>query len=297
MKKNEINPQMSTVSIIVPIYNEEEHLERCIESVLNQVYTNFELLLIDDGSTDNTGEICDKYVLKDSRIRVFHRENGGVSKARNFGISQAIGEWVMFLDSDDYLFDNALSVLINQALKTQTLITCANLFIEKEGKREVVCTGIRSGVISNNFRAIYFHSVNLCTGVVLYHFSIIKDKRFDEMLTRGEDVVFRNNLLRVYKLSYTNKCIMVYSLDDRGLSAKCSDRYKDHVFHMTFEGKSFWEKMVMAETLNGSFELYSEFKNELYSKYKKYIIYTKLDCKIRRFKKYKRNLYKKIFNL
>lgn len=283
------------ISVIVPVYNEERHLKRCIESILNQTYSNFELLLIDDGSKDKSGLICDGYALNDSRIRVFHKSNEGVSKARNFGIEKATGEWLFFLDSDDYLFTDALDTLITQAHKSNTLITCANLYIEKNNKREIVCSGITSGVISNNFRAVYFQTVNLCTGVVLYHHSIIKNKRFDETLTRGEDVTFRNDILRKHKLSYTNKCIMVYSLEDRGLSAKCSDRYKDHVFYLDFKGKSFWEKMVMGETLNGSFDIYNEHIDELQSLYSNYLIYAVLDCKIRRFKKYKKYIYNLIY--
>ena len=79
---------MPEVSIIVPIYNTEKYLPRCIDSILGQTYKDFELLLIDDGSTDNSGKICDEYAEKDSRIRVFHKENGGVSSARNLGFDQ-----------------------------------------------------------------------------------------------------------------------------------------------------------------------------------------------------------------
>lgn len=285
------------ISIIVPVYNEEKHLARCVNSILNQQRVSIEILLIDDGSTDSSGAICDDFASRYPCIHVYHETNGGVSKARNLGIEKAIGEWLFFLDSDDYLLADALYTLITQAQKSNTLITCANLYIEKNKKREVVCSGITSGVIHNNFRAVYFQTVNLCTGVVLYHQSIIKHKRFNETLTRGEDVTFRNDILRTQKLSYTNKCIMVYSLDDRGLSTKCNDRYKDHVFHMNFDGKSFWEKMEMGAVLNGSFELYAEHIDELQSLYRNYLIYAKLDCKIRRFKKYKKRLYDLIYKI
>lgn len=91
------------ISIIVPVYNAEKYLHRCVDSVLGQSYTNFELLLIDDGSPDNSGVICDEYAAKDSRVRVFHKENGGVSSARNLGLDNARGEWVTFIDSDDWI--------------------------------------------------------------------------------------------------------------------------------------------------------------------------------------------------
>lgn len=91
------------ISVIVPVYNVEQYLPRCIDSILAQTFTNFELLLIDDGSTDNSGKVCDEYARKDSRIRVFHKKNGGVSSARNAGLDNAHGEWVAFVDSDDTL--------------------------------------------------------------------------------------------------------------------------------------------------------------------------------------------------
>ena len=91
------------ISVIVPVYNVEQYLPRCIDSILAQTFTDFELLLIDDGSTDNSGKVCDEYARKDSRIRVFHKKNGGVSSARNTGLDNAHGEWVAFVDSDDTL--------------------------------------------------------------------------------------------------------------------------------------------------------------------------------------------------
>ena len=89
------------ISIIVPVYKVEKVLSRCINSILSQVYTNFEVLLIDDGSPDKSGQICDDYAKLDTRIRVFHQSNKGVSAARNKGLKEAIGEYVLFVDSDD----------------------------------------------------------------------------------------------------------------------------------------------------------------------------------------------------
>ena len=93
----------SLISIIVPVYNIEEYLPRCIESILQQTYTELELLLVDDGSTDRSGVICEEYARKDSRIRVIYKENGGSSSARNMGIRQAKGQYLGFVDSDDYI--------------------------------------------------------------------------------------------------------------------------------------------------------------------------------------------------
>lgn len=109
------------VSVIVPVYKVEKYLAECIESVLAQTFKDFELILVDDGSPDNSGKICDDYAARDSRIRVFHKENGGVSSARNLGLDKARGEWITFVDSDDKLFPNALEALIKIGKKDNSI--------------------------------------------------------------------------------------------------------------------------------------------------------------------------------
>ena len=101
-------------SIIVPVYNVEKYLEKCLESILNQTFKDFEAIIVNDGSTDNSQEIIDKYVNKDQKIfKSFKKENGGLSDARNFGIERAKGEYIVFLDSDDYIDENLLNTLNN----------------------------------------------------------------------------------------------------------------------------------------------------------------------------------------
>lgn len=97
------------ISIIVPVYNAEQYLHRCIDSILAQSYTDFELLLIDDGSKDASGDICDEYASKDTRVRFFHKGNGGVSSARNLGLDNAQGEYITFCDADDYVSEDWLA--------------------------------------------------------------------------------------------------------------------------------------------------------------------------------------------
>ena len=91
------------ISVIVPIYNVEKYLDRCVGSIINQTYKNLEIILVDDGSPDNCPQMCDDYAKKDSRIKVVHKENGGLSDARNAGMKVATGEYVSFIDSDDYI--------------------------------------------------------------------------------------------------------------------------------------------------------------------------------------------------
>ena len=123
------------ISVIVPIYNVAPYLRECIESILNQDYKNLEILLVDDGSTDDCGMICDEYAMVDNRIRVFHKENGGLSSARNLGIKEASGKYISFIDSDDYVAVDFLSTLYNNLKQYKVKISaigCVHLFPNKE---------------------------------------------------------------------------------------------------------------------------------------------------------------------
>lgn len=100
------------VSIIIPVYNVENYLRECVDSALNQTYKNLEIILVDDGSTDSSGKICDEYIEKDERISVIHKTNGGLSDARNTGFKQSSGKYVYFLDSDDYIAENTIETLV-----------------------------------------------------------------------------------------------------------------------------------------------------------------------------------------
>lgn len=104
---------MPKISVIVPVYRVEAYLDRCVQSILDQTYTDFELILVDDGSPDNCGAMCDTWAQKDSRIQVIHKENGGLSDARNVGFEASTGEWITFIDSDDYVHSNMLEALYN----------------------------------------------------------------------------------------------------------------------------------------------------------------------------------------
>ena len=101
------------ISVIVPVYNVEQYLERCVASIINQTYKNLEIILVNDGSTDNSGQLCDELAKKDYRIRVIHKKNGGLSDARNVGIAEAEAELIGFIDSDDYIDEDMYEMLIN----------------------------------------------------------------------------------------------------------------------------------------------------------------------------------------
>lgn len=121
---------MNKVSVVVPVYNVEEYLEECIDSILNQTYPNIELILVDDGSVDKSGYICDQYALADDRIHVVHKKNSGVSESRNTGISVASGEFICFVDSDDWIDSNMIECFLNLLLSNQADICISSHYFE-----------------------------------------------------------------------------------------------------------------------------------------------------------------------
>ena len=139
------------VSIIVPVYNVEQYLSKCIESLLHQTYVNLEIILSDDGSTDESSHICDEYATRDSRIRVIHKKNGGLSDARNAGLNLLTGEYVTFVDSDDYLEPEAIEMLVT------TAIDCSAWIVH-----------MKSYIVSSNYEILVNQSsgtnkVSICT--------------------------------------------------------------------------------------------------------------------------------------
>ena len=262
------------ISIIVPVYNAENTLNRCVDSILQQTFTEWELLLIDDGSKDSSGDICDEYARKDSRIKVFHKENGGVSSARNHGKKKVKGDWVIFLDSDDYFLLNALNILLNAAILNNTNVSSANYFVEVSNKRFGICEG-RGRVVKDNFRSWYFSSFSIRAGSTLFNTSIIKSYEFDENISRYEDVKFWFDIMRTEKIVFTPNYVMVYSEDNLGLSHKAKNINKDYTFSLEFVGKSFWERLSLIIILKQGLVLYPEYRYLLKSKYKEvwYLIY------------------------
>lgn len=125
---------MKKISIIVPVYNVERYIERCVESICQQTYTNTEIILVDDGSTDSSGKICDELAVKDPRIRVIHQQNSGLSAARNAGLAVAKGEYIAFVDSDDYIAQEMYSVMIENMEKYDLDIIGCTSFRDKGGK-------------------------------------------------------------------------------------------------------------------------------------------------------------------
>lgn len=126
------------ISIVVPIYNVDKYLNKCIDSIINQTYKNIEIILVDDGSTDSSGKICDEYLKIDSRICVIHKKNGGLSDARNYGIEKAQGIYIGFIDSDDFINENMFELLYNNIIENNADISICGRYINYEDGREII---------------------------------------------------------------------------------------------------------------------------------------------------------------
>ncbi len=212
------------VSIIVPVYNCEQYLNRCIDSILDQSYIGIEVLLLDDGSVDNSGEICDEYAKKDKRVRVFHKENTGVSDTRNYGIIEASGEYIQFVDSDDWIEKTMTEDLVNNMKSCDSdMVVCGYVRITKYMHRKDKIWD-KQGIYSNQdyMKNILNDPTGYYYGVIwnkLYKSSIIKNNHlhFLEKLNLGEDFTFNMQYLRhVKSISTISKRLYIYNYINTG---------------------------------------------------------------------------------
>ena len=140
---------MAEVSIIVPVYQVENYIRKCVDSILAQTFTDFELILVDDGSKDKSGQICDEYARMDTRVKVIHKENGGAADTRNRGVNQAVGNYVMSVDSDDYLATTMLECLYRNILNENADIAACNyLYFFENDRQKDFSTNVQSEVLT-----------------------------------------------------------------------------------------------------------------------------------------------------
>ena len=209
MKKNPL------VSIIVPVYKAEQWLHRCIDSILAQTMQDFELLLINDGSPDKSGEICDEYATKDSRVRVFHKENGGVSSARQMGLENVIGEYVIHCDPDDWVESTMLEEMIQYAKDTQSDMVVCDYYSEningdelKYHKQNLQCKetsySVLNKLINQKIHGACWNKLvrrNCLNGITFHPFELIY----------AEDELFNIKVLRQdLKIGHLNKAFYHY---------------------------------------------------------------------------------------
>lgn len=169
------------ITVVLPIYNVSAYLKRCIESVIHQTYENLDIILVDDGSTDDSGIICDEYASIDSRITVVHKENGGLSDARNKGIELAKGQFITFIDSDDYIDDDYVEYLYNLIKRYNTRMSiCSHTIVYDNGTILNKETGEEDVLSSERVleRILYDEDIDLSTWAKLYDISLFKSIKF-----------------------------------------------------------------------------------------------------------------------
>lgn len=217
------------LSIIVPVYNAESYLSRCIDSILSQRLASIEILLVDDGSTDQSGTICDKYAAKDNRIKVFHKTNGGVSSARNMGLNHASGEWIAFVDADDQLTNNALSEDVLEG----DLILYPYL-IQKNGDIVHASWKFTPALYSEaqSFLSRYIHEGTFRTvWSKLFRKKLIGKIRFDERISIGEDHLFLlEYLAHTRSISIADKPFYIYNEPVLPLAKKYQVKVEDSIY-------------------------------------------------------------------
>ncbi len=197
---------MIKVSVVVPVYKSEKSIDKCIKSIINQTITDIEIILIDDGSPDNSGKICDEYALKDERIKVIHKSNGGVSSARNRGIEEASGEYIVFVDSDDWVEKEYIETLLEIKEKyADSESICSYKVITSDNETDFSTISFSdneevSVIPFNKYMELIVHILAQSPWNKLFKRSVINESkiRFDESISLGEDIIFC--------LDYYNKC-------------------------------------------------------------------------------------------
>ena len=220
------------ISVVVPVYNVEAYLEKCVESILKQTYTNLEILLVNDGSTDNSGELCDQLASQYENIKVYHIENAGVSNARNMGIQLATGSWVTFIDSDDFVTQDYLATLASAAEGLNVGFVIAPLHHIKNGivtdlpshseKTELWSTEETMKELLMTTRTSFFPVAKL------FKRDLLADEKFNTNYHLAEDALFLTELLLKTRCSCVFIDKPVYYYDHREGSATTS--VNRHVF-------------------------------------------------------------------
>lgn len=209
------------ISIIVPVYNAEDYLDKCIQSILQQDYEDFELILVDDGSTDQSGKIISNWASRDRRIRAFQKENGGQSSARNLGIDQAKGDYLSFVDSDDYVETDYLSYLLSLFTSDCRITACNHLIIR--GKHSAACSKSEDRLLSREeaFEEVLFHGcIDIAPWAKLYKREVFQALRFPEGRIFEDTWLFGDVLNQTDVIAFGSRCCYNYVIHDQSTVRK-----------------------------------------------------------------------------
>lgn len=229
---------MSKVSIIIPVFKVEKYLNRCLDSIINQTFSDFEIILIDDCSPDKSGKICDEYLNKDSRIKVIHcKQNGGLSVARNIGLEICNGEYIAFVDSDDYIESCYLENLIKHLEESNADIVQCGFCEVVNGEKKVLLNNKKSQCeIYTKEQAFNFlfgdgdcNKLNFIVWNKLFKKSIVNDIRFEEGM-RNEDVVYvSKSIAKITKIAVFEEQLYYYCRHDDSIMGKMQKDKSDMI--------------------------------------------------------------------
>lgn len=204
---------MPKISVIVPVYNVEKFLNRCVDSILTQTFSGFELILVDDGSPDNCGKICDEYAKKDNRVHVIHKENGGLSDARNAGIDWAFensdSEWITLIDSDDWVSEKYLEILYNTAVSTNTNISCC-CYKDSHGENVFEESDYKTSVYTSELFYVDLATYAITACMKLYKKELFRDIRFPVGKLNEDAFTTYKLIFNVDKVSFVDIALYAY---------------------------------------------------------------------------------------
>ena len=223
---------MSNISVVVPVYNVEKYLSRCVESILRQTYTDFDLILVDDGSPDQCGELCEQYDESDNRIHTIHRENGGLSAARNTGIEWALSnsdsEWITFIDSDDWIHPRYLELLYTAVESTGCKVAIVN-FERTNGDDPIITDGMLS-IKTVQMQELYTDNYMqfITAWGKLYKKAEFKSLRYPEGKLHEDEFTTWKILFKYEKIAVIDAPLYAYYVNEEGITkAKWSSRRTD----------------------------------------------------------------------
>ncbi len=215
---------MPLITVIVPVFNTQKHLSKCIDSIINQSYQNLQILLINDGSTDNSPAICDAYAERDSRIRVIHKENKGVSSARNLGIEISTGDYISFIDSDDWLEPGAYEHLVGCIFEHKVGAVIFEYFVDYESGKSVHKAYNQLNGFMDRVKAIEttISPVNRFAWSKIYARELIENVRFDQNIHIGEDTLFACNALGNAQSAYYTSKPLYHHVQSEVSATRCA---------------------------------------------------------------------------
>ena len=219
------------LSVVVPVYNVEHYLKKCVDSICHQTYRNLEIILVDDGSTDCSGSLCDEFATSDSRIRVIHKSNGGLSDARNAGMELASGEWWMFVDSDDYIAPDTAETLLLAAVENHCEIAVCNMMrIYEDGKQEpFYCPVTEPTIWAGEQRFETLRQPSVCNK--LFRADLFKELRFPKRKFYEDTFVYHVLAYRASRIALTGLSGYYYLSRRESIlgHSQFTDRYFDYV--------------------------------------------------------------------